>query len=153
MGDVTEQTATLRTNEGDIVMHEARLPISLVRTYALSIAVAAKDSQVIMNETMAVYALNRIAGAQSAYKDDRKKGRYATLEELIAEELLEKTFLENMDYRFELEVAGDHFEVSATPKTYGKTGRRSFLLDQTGTVRAADHKGEPASTEDPAVEQ
>jgi hypothetical protein len=141
------------TNEGDVVMHEARLPISLVRTYALTIAVAAKDSHVLINETMAVYALNRIAGAQSSYKDDRKKGRYATLEELIAEELLEKTFLENMEYKFELEVAGDKFEVSATPKTYGKSGRRSFFVDNTGTVRGADHRGEPAKTDDPAVEQ
>jgi hypothetical protein len=141
------------TNEGDVVMHEVRLPVSLVRTYALTIAVAAKDSAVLMNETMAVYALNRIAGAQSAYKDERKQGRYATLEELIAEELLEKTFLENMEYKFELEIAGDKFEVSATPKTYGKTGRRSFFIDHTGTVRGADHKGQPANTDDPAVEQ
>lgn len=141
------------TNEGDIVMHEVRLPVSLVRTYALSIAVAAKDSAVLMNETLAVYALNRIAGAQLAYKDERKHGRYATLEELIAEELLEKTFLDNMEYKFELEVASDTFEVSATPKTYGKTGRRSFFIDNTGTVRGADHRGEPAGTDDPAVEQ
>jgi hypothetical protein len=141
------------TNEGDVVMHEVRLPVSLVRTYALTIAVAAKDSAVLMNETMAVYALNRIAGAQSNYKDERKQGRYATLEELIAEELLEKTFLENMEYKFVLEVTADSFEVSATPKTYGKTGRRSFLLDQAGTIRAADHKGQPANTDDPAVEQ
>lgn len=141
------------TNEGDIVMHEARLPVSLVRTYALTIAVAAKDSQVLMNETMAVYALNRIAGAQLSYKDERNKGRYATLEELFAEELLEKTFLENMEYNFELEVMSDKFEISATPKTYGKTGRRSFFVDNTGTVRGADHKGQPANTDDPAVEQ
>jgi hypothetical protein len=141
------------TNEGDVVVHEVRLPISLVRSYALSLAVSAKDSPVLMNETMTVYALNRIASAQSAYKDERKKGRFATLEELMAEELLEKTFLENMEYKFELEVVGDKFEISATPKTYGKTGRRSFLLDQTGTVRAADHKGQPANTDDPAVEQ
>jgi uncharacterized protein DUF3352 len=141
------------TNEGDVVMHEVRLPLSLVRTYALSLAVSAKDSAVLMNETMAVYALNRIAGAQSAYKEEKKKERFGTFEELIAEELLEKTFLENMEYKFELEIMGDKFEVSATPKTYGKTGRRSFLLDQTGTVRAADHKGQPANTDDPAVEQ
>jgi hypothetical protein len=141
------------TNEGDVVVHEVRLPISLVRAYALTLSVAAKDSAVIINEAMAVYALNRIAGAQSAYKDDKKKGRFGTLEELVAEELLEKTFLENAEYKFELEIAGDKFEVSATPKTYGKTGRRSFLLDQTGTVRAADHKGQPAKTDDPVVEQ
>lgn len=141
------------TNEGDVVMHATRIPVSLIRSYALTVAVAAKDYSVIMNENMAVYALNRIAGAQSAYKDERQKGRYATLEELIAEELLEKTFLENSEYNFELDVATDKFEISATPKSYGKTGRRSFILDQTGTVRGADHKGEPAATDDPAVEQ
>ncbi|HEX8188863.1 MAG TPA: hypothetical protein VF586_10965, partial [Pyrinomonadaceae bacterium] len=141
------------TNEGDVLMHEMRLPVALVRTYALAIAVAAKDAPVLMNETMAVYALNRIAGAQSSYKDERGKGRFGTLEELIAEELLEKTFFENMEYRFELEVAADKFEVSATPKTYGKSGRRSFFVDQSGTVRGADHKGRPAGTDDPAAEQ
>ena len=141
------------TNEGDVVVHHARLPVSLVRSYALAIAVAARDAPVLMNESMAVYALQRIAGAQSAYKDDRKKERYATIEELVAEELLEKAFLENMEYRIELEVLGDKFEISATPKSYGKTGRRSFFLDNSGTVRAADHKGQPATADDPAVEQ
>ncbi|MFL6256859.1 MAG: DUF3352 domain-containing protein, partial [Pyrinomonadaceae bacterium] len=141
------------TNEGDVVMHEMRLPISFVRSYALTVAISAKDYPVILNETMTVYALNRIAGAQSAYKDGKKNGRFGTFEELIAEELLEKTFLENGEYKFELEVTGDKFEVSATPKTYGKTGRRSFILDQTGTVRGADHKGQPAKSDDPAVEQ
>ncbi|MET0650850.1 MAG: DUF3352 domain-containing protein [Pyrinomonadaceae bacterium] len=141
------------TNEGDVVVHQARLPISLVRSYALAIAVAARDAPVLMNESMAVYALQRIAGAQSTYKDDRKKERYATIEELVAEELLEKAFFENMEYKIELEVLGDKFEISATPKSYGKTGRRSFYLDNTGTVRAADHKGQPANADDPAVEQ
>ena len=141
------------TNEGDVVIHEARLPVSLLRTYALSLAVSAKDYPVTMNETMAVYALNRIAGAQAAYKEERKHGRFATLEELVAEELLEKTFLDNSEYRFEWEVASDSFEVSATPKSYGKTGRRSFFVDQTNTVRAADHKGQPAQPDDPVVDQ
>ncbi len=141
------------TNEGDVVVHEARFPVSLVRTYALSLAVSAKDYPVLMNESLAVYTLNRIAGAQSAYKDDRKRGRYATMEELVAEELLEKTFLDNSEYKFEWEVAADSFEVSATPKSYGKTGRRSFFIDQSGTVRAADHKGQPAKSDDPVVDQ
>lgn len=141
------------TNEGDVVIHEARFPISLIRSYALTLAVAAKDYPVIMNENMAVYSLSRIAGAQSTYRDERKKGRYGTLEELIAEELLEKTFLDNSEYKFELDVAGDHFEITATPKSYGKTGRRSFVIDQTGVVRGADHRGEPAATDDPAVDQ
>ena len=141
------------TNEGDVVLHEVRLPLSLVRSYALAAAVSAKDAPVIVNETMAFYALNRIAAAQSTYKDDRKKGRYGTLEELLAEKLLENGFLENMEYKIELSAAADKFEVSATPKTYGKSGRRSFFLDETGKVRAADHKGRPATAADPETEQ
>ena len=140
------------TNEGDVVLHEARFPISLVRTYALSAAVGVKDAPVLMNEAMAIYALQRIAGAQSAYKDDRKKERFGTLEELVAEELLEKTFFENLEYKIELDVTADKFEVSATPKNYGKSGRRSFFTDNTGTVRGADRRGEPAHADDP-VEQ
>jgi hypothetical protein len=148
----TAPASYVATNDGEVVMHEARFPVSLVRTYALAASVWAKDSSVLMNETMAVYALNRIAGAQSAYKDERKKGRYGTLEELVAEELLEKTFFENLEYKIELDVSAEKFEVSATPKTYGKSGRRSFFADHTGTVRGADHRGEPANAGDP-VEQ
>lgn len=139
-------------NEGDIVMHEARFPVSLVRTYALSAAISVKDYPVIMNESMAVYALNRISGAESDYKERKKEGRFGTIEELVAEGMLEKAFFENSEYKFELKVTSDKFEVSATPRSYGKTGRRSFLLDQNGTIRAADHRGEPATADDP-VEQ
>ena len=141
------------TNEGDVVVHAARLPVSLVRNYALTIAVTVKDAPVLTNEAMAFYALQRIVWAESAYKDERKKERFGTLEELMEEKLLEKTFIENHGYRFEVEVVGDKFSVSATPKSYGKTGRRSFFADQTGTFRAADRKGQPATPDDPAVEQ
>jgi hypothetical protein len=141
------------TNEGDVIMHELRVPVSLLRSYALSIAVSVKDSPVLVNESMAFYAVQRIVGTQMVYKNERKKGRFATLEELAAEDLLEKTFLENMEYKFELELIGDKFEVSATPKSYGKTGRRSFYGDQTEIIRAADHKGQPATADDPAVER
>ncbi|HEX8294374.1 MAG TPA: DUF3352 domain-containing protein, partial [Pyrinomonadaceae bacterium] len=141
------------TNEGDVVVHEVRVPVSLVRSYALAIAVSVKDGPVLLNEAQAFYALQRIVWAESAYKADRKKERFGTLEELFETNLLEKTFIENIEYRFEVEVVGDKFEVSATPKSYGKTGRRSFFADQTGTVRAADRKGQPATSDDPAVEQ
>lgn len=50
--------------------------------------------------------------------------------------------------------AGDDakFEVSATPEIYGKTGRRSFLLDTNGNIHGADHGGAAATVDDPAIE-
>ena len=45
-------------------------------------------------------------------------------------------------------VAGDKYEVTATPTEYGKTGRQSFYLDESGIIRGADHGGEPATVAD-----
>jgi hypothetical protein len=41
------------------------------------------------------------------------------------------------------------FELAATPEEYGKTGRRSFFLDDKGKLHAADKKGAPAGGDDP----
>jgi hypothetical protein len=141
------------TNEGDVLLHEMRLPLSLVKSYATAGAVAVKDMPVLMGETTAFYTLQRIAGAELAYKNEKKKERFGTLEELIAEDLLEKDFLDSLEYKVELNASSDKFEVTATPKTYGKSGRRSFFIDQTEVPRAADRRGERATADDPKVEQ
>ncbi|HEX8558781.1 MAG TPA: hypothetical protein VF668_11780 [Pyrinomonadaceae bacterium] len=140
------------TNEGDFLFHELRLPVSLVKSYSTAMAVQAKDAPVISGEFTAFYVLLRIAGAESSYKDEHKKGRYGTLEELTAEGLLEKDFLQDVGYTVEVSASGDRFEATATPKTYGKTGRRSFFVDETGKMRAADRKGERATASDPTTE-
>jgi hypothetical protein len=43
------------------------------------------------------------------------------------------------------------FELAATPEEYGKTGRRSFFLDDKGKLHAGDKKGAPASSDDPIL--
>ncbi|MGH9718276.1 MAG: hypothetical protein ACRD4R_16325 [Candidatus Acidiferrales bacterium] len=47
--------------------------------------------------------------------------------------------------------ASGAFEIGAVPQVYGKTGRRSFLLDADGKIHAADRHGELATEEDPVV--
>jgi len=140
------------TNEGDSVVHELRVPVSMIQTYALAIAVGVRDAPVLSRESSATYALYEVQSAETTYRVDNKKGRYATLEELVAEKLLEKGFVERADYRIEINASGEKFEATATPREYGKTGRRSFFLDETGTMRAADHKGRPATASDPPVD-
>lgn len=44
------------------------------------------------------------------------------------------------------------FTLAAAPAEYGKDGRRSFLLDSSGTLRGADKNGAVATADDPAVE-
>ena len=43
------------------------------------------------------------------------------------------------------------FMLGATPVVYGKDGRRSFLLDASGTLRGADKNGAVATADDPSV--
>jgi type II secretory pathway pseudopilin PulG len=60
-------------------------------------------------------------------------------------------------YRFRYRIVtvgqdGDEsFELAAMPEDYGKTGRRSFILDSAGKTHAADKHGEIASLEDPLI--
>jgi type II secretory pathway pseudopilin PulG len=43
------------------------------------------------------------------------------------------------------------FELAAMPADYGRTGRRSFFVDASGKIHAADKHGELATADDPAV--
>ena len=43
------------------------------------------------------------------------------------------------------------FMLAATPIVYGKDGRRSFLLDASGTLRGADKNGAVAAADDPSI--
>jgi hypothetical protein len=64
---------------------------------------------------------------------------------------------DSVGYRFRYRVVpgaqeGDTaFEVVAMPDAYGKSGKRSFLLDAAGKVHGADKHGELASSGDPLV--
>jgi type II secretory pathway pseudopilin PulG len=58
-------------------------------------------------------------------------------------------------FRYRIVTAGqdgeESFELSAVPEDYGKTGRRSFILDSAGKIHAADKHGQLASPEDPEL--
>lgn len=43
------------------------------------------------------------------------------------------------------------YEIAAVPAEYGKSGKRSFLLDQNGKIHAADKHGGVATVDDPIV--
>lgn len=139
------------TNEGDVLVHEMRVPVSMLKAYATAMLISLKDAPVTSGEAMAVYALNRIEGAEIEFKEEKQKGRFGTLDELVTEGMLGKDFIQQLEYNVELTVSGEKYEATATPKNYGKTGRRSFFMDESGTMRGADHKGRPATLEDPKV--
>ncbi len=52
-------------------------------------------------------------------------------------------------YQISLELIGVYFRVYAVPTRYNRTGKLSFLTDNTLSVRASDRTGQPATSEDP----
>jgi hypothetical protein len=61
--------------------------------------------------------------------------------------------MEKYGYKIDLSVLSNKFEVIATPVEYGKTGRRSFYIDESAILRGGDHAGGAATLSDkPIVE-
>ena len=51
-------------------------------------------------------------------------------------------------YQISLELIGVYFRVYAVPARYNRTGKLSFLTDNTLSVRASDRAGQQATSED-----
>ncbi len=101
---------------------------------------------------MTIGAMYMIASAEERYKEGTGGGSYGTLEQLMAENLVPKDTVEKSGYRFEVTVSGDKFEVSAAPVEYGKTGKKSYFIDNTFVVRGADRSGASATASDPPIQ-
>ncbi|HSD45793.1 MAG TPA: hypothetical protein VLB87_04190 [Pyrinomonadaceae bacterium] len=105
-------------------------------------------------------SLNAIANAELAYVS--MTGRYATLEELDSQGLIDSALGSGVKsgYRFTIELT-DHndvltnvqrpgFEAVGVPVEYRSSGMRSFYTDETIVIRGADnHGGSSGKHDDP----
>jgi hypothetical protein len=84
-----------------------------------------------------------------------KEGVSADAAQLLNAEIAGGT-LDGYKYRYRLVPASTPaeavFELAAQPEEYGKTGRRSFLMDSAGKVHGADKKGGVVTPQDPVVD-
>ena len=137
------------SDDGIGLMHELRLPKNLLKLMAVMTAAEMKQAPIKGKESMAIFSLTRIFAAQEAHK--KGKGNYAaTLEELQTDRLGEE-LERNQDYKFEMSVSGSKLEITATPIQYGTSGKRSFFIDESGTLHGADHAGQRATVADEEV--
>lgn len=119
------------------------------------------------NEQNAMNALKAIAAAVETYRKT-----YARLPETIsklgpapkpssdAAGLLDADLAsgQNNGYAFRMVIVGANdigapaqYELSATPLTYGRTGRLSYFRDANGVLHGGDHRGGIGQTLDPVV--
>ncbi|MEK6335856.1 MAG: hypothetical protein AABM67_13070 [Acidobacteriota bacterium] len=140
------------SNEGLGNQHEVHLPKNLIITMVAGISAATKNPPPEANEMVALSALQMIANAEQSYKEGVGKGSYATMEKLIEAKLFPVELIEKYGYNYEITVTSDQFEAVATPREYGKTGKRSFFVDKSGVVRGDDHGGGAATIADKPIQ-
>jgi Protein of unknown function (DUF3352) len=152
LSPVAEPVTYALSNEGVGPLHELHVPKNLVLMMVASISSATNQSELMRNENMVRYMLTTIATSEARYRADEGKGSYATLDQLIAQGMVQKELLDNFGYRIEVTVSGDKFEATAVPLEYNKTGRLSYFVDQSAIVRGGDHAGGPATVGDRPVQ-
>jgi len=137
---------------------EAFSPIGIPGMLGVSLLGDRLYSRASANEAQAVHHLRRIAEAEKAFAA-KHAGRYATLDEIAAAKPTDFDVLPlkgvAQGYRFEvkLKAKAAGFEATATPAQYGRGGRYSFFVDETGKFRRADRNGEPATAADEPLPQ
>ena len=101
------------------------------------------------NETAAMARLRAIARSEAQYQVE-SGGEYGTLDQLVEKRYVNDPSSGKLTgYRFEIQVKPGGFQVTAVPEKFGITGKRSFYVDETNVVHAADKKGAPATASDP----
>jgi hypothetical protein len=140
----------------NILSLTSAVPLGIIAAIAIPNLYAARMAA---NEGSAVSSLRTLANAEATYQS--VNGRYASLEELGAKNLIDSVLAHGAKngYRFTIEVkprqefSPEGFEVIAMPQTYQSSGRRSFFVDESMVIRAADNHGGPLTSMDPALQR
>ncbi|MGQ9898208.1 MAG: hypothetical protein ACUVR8_11705 [Acidobacteriota bacterium] len=115
------------------------------------------EVRVAANEAAVISLLGQLQAAQARYALGVGQNRFGTLSEL--RRVGEITGLADGRYRgYRIEIVVNNqaspptFQIHAVPERYRETGRRSFLMDDSGALRGADREGERARPSDPVIQ-
>jgi hypothetical protein len=136
------------SNEGVGSLHELHVPRNLLMLMVAGISGKPEESQISRNEAAVKQTMRVLASAEVAFQATNGAGRYGTVEELTEAGLVSKEILQNSNYKIGVFVSHSRFEITAVPTEYGKTGTRSFFLDESSVLRGADHGGGAATVAD-----
>jgi len=136
------------TDDGLGPLHELHVPKNLLQMIVARASSEATQAPLQTNEAVARSALHSVARAEASFQAEKGNGRYASLDELLSEGLVSKELIQRYGYTIELTVSANKFEAIAIPVEYGKTGRLSYFIDDSGVLRAGDHGGGAATAAD-----
>ena len=128
------------------------VPIGIIAAIAVPNLLAARR---VANEASAIASMRIITSAEAAYQSNFAK--YGTLEELAANGLIDPNLGSGTKngYNFTITLDSENpegFEATGVPVSYRDTGTRSFYVDETFVIRAADNFGGPSTKMDQPLE-
>lgn len=131
------------------------VPIGIIAAIAIPNLLA---SRMAANEGSAMASMRKISSAEATFQATHDT--YGTLEQLAEDRLIDGDLAsgQRRGYKFNITVipAGPSypmgFEAVGVPREYGSTGRRSFLVDETGVIRAANNRGGDPTRSDPPLD-
>ena len=131
------------------------VPTGIIAAIAIPNLLASRRAA---NEASAQSSLRTLHAAEATYQATRGAGKFGTLNELAADNLIDFPLASGTKngYRFTVEVTNDEttypgFSVVARPMTpsgVSASGTRSFYIDETGVIRGAVNSGGLATKED-----
>lgn len=116
---------------------------------------------IVAHEASAVSTLRTISVAEAVFQSTSGNGDFGDLKELIREQLIHPGLTKGIKNGYSFKVLREKgsseslpsFAAFAAPVSYGKTGRRSFYIDESGVIRVADRKGFEANVNDQPLDK
>ncbi|HEX5704618.1 MAG TPA: DUF4190 domain-containing protein [Pyrinomonadaceae bacterium] len=132
------------------------IPVIVILSIALPNLQASRRAA---NEGSTIASLRKIHAAEGMYQSTTGRGDFGDIKDLHRDYLIDSDLASGTrsGYQFKVEAVKDTgdgspgFTVVAVPVSYPYSGRRSFFMDETGVIRAADSQGMEATKYDPPV--
>lgn len=130
------------------------VPIAIIAAIAIPNLLAARRSA---NEGSALYVMRKIFTAEATYQ--AVHGKYGELADLANEHLIDSEVISGPRNGYKFAVSGlsadgvGAFELTGVPVLYQSSGVRSFYIDESGVIRAADKHGGDATRLDPPLRE
>ena len=107
------------------------------------------DAMSDINQDNMADVLKRLIGMEAVFAQAHD-GAFGEVKALVEAGLMSADMFEpkTSGYHFHLAVSGKTFIATAEPTHYGRTGKLSFWMDQTGSIKSADNGGKSISAKD-----
>ena len=102
------------------------------------------DAVIDINQDNMADILKRLIGMEAVYAQ-ANNGAFGELKALVAAGLMSDEMIDPKlsGYAFRLTISGKTYVATAEPAHYGRTGKLSYWMDQTGAIKSADNGGKP----------